>query len=73
MRLIDALAMEALREKAERDKGCDFCLDPDGDNKYDSIYIDYTHRPAINTRDVYVPIAYCPMCGRKLEVTHEAN
>ena len=68
------LAIEALREQAERSKGCDFCLDPDGDNCDNGLYIDHTNRPAITTHDIYVPIDYCPMCGRelgkRLEVEH---
>ena len=63
------LALAALRAELERAKGCDFCLNPDGDN---SIYIDHTHRTAITTHDVYVPISYCPMCGKSLkEETHD--
>ena len=60
------LAIEALREQAERGKGCDFCLDLDGDNCDNGLYIDHTNRPAITTHDIYVPIDYCPMCGRHL-------
>ena len=59
-------ALTALREQAERIKGCDFCLDPDGDNCDNGLYIDHTNRPAITTHDIYVPIDYCPMCGRHL-------
>lgn len=59
--------LSSLREKAERMSGCDFCLDPDGDNCNNNIYIDHTHRAAITTHDVYAPINFCPMCGRELK------
>ena len=63
------LALSALREQAERDKGCEYCkqviatvkmdFETDsilGENKWFSS----TRRPK-----------YCPMCGRRLEAQHE--
>ena len=56
-----------------RNKGCDFSLDPDGDSCDNNIYIDHTHGAAITTHDVYVPINFCPMCGKPLKEKHETD
>ena len=55
-----AMAIAALQERAEREKGCDFCK-----KELD----DYPYVQAVGERDesdtIYEP-AYCPICGRKL-------
>ena len=58
-------ALTALREKAEREKGCEYCTTPacetcihDGSYEYCSCLCrGISH---------YEPINFCPMCGRKL-------
>jgi hypothetical protein len=54
-------ALEALREKAERDKGCEHCDDD--------------CCPRLNWHyglDHILPgYKYCPMCGRKLQEAHK--
>ena len=54
---ICAVALEALQEKRERERGCEYCDDPDC--------------PPLDWRcglDHILPdYKLCPMCGRKLE------
>lgn len=50
------LALVALREKAERGKGCERCED--------GYYFD----PEYGEMDGYV---FCPMCGKRLEVKQD--
>ena len=61
------LALEALREKAERERGCEWCkiglrfecylVDDDG------------HTASIQDHVVQTVIAdFCPICGKRLEV-----
>ena len=68
------LALSALREQAERGKGCEFCLgEPmvygkDRLKRTAEIYIDGN----LLTADLYsesmaVAVCYCPMCGGKLQ------
>ena len=52
-------ALDALREKAEREKGCDWCQQKH--NRYL-----FTQIAALNAE---TPIA-CPWCGKRLEATH---
>ncbi len=70
------VACKALREKAEREKGCKYCnsdmcftcikqLDYYGDGSFESKCAD----EADALRCVaYKPMNYCPMCGKRLEV-----
>jgi len=55
-------ALEALREKAEREKGCEAC---------GLIY--KLDGAAYGTVDELVDNTFCPMCGKRLEVHHEAD
>ena len=60
--LID-LAIQALKEKAEREKGCKIC-----NNEYDteiSSCITYRHTSSYATTTP-IDINCCPNCGRKL-------
>ena len=68
--------LAALREKAERSKGCEYCLQGedlayglDSMQRTGRIYIDGN----LLTADLYsesmaVAVCCCPMCGRRLEV-----
>jgi hypothetical protein len=53
-----ATALEALREQAERNKGCFWCS---GDVLLDNVKIN----------GVAVNISCCPMCGKRLEVERD--
>lgn len=61
------LAIEALREQAEREKGCEYCevLTPDSVIGFalPSIYPDCEFD--------LVTITHCPMCGKRLEVEQD--
>ena len=72
------VALEALREKAKRDKGCEYCndfaaegaCDSDGEMRIEKGNIHCLPYIAVNndtygTSDLF-DINYCPMCGRKL-------
>ena len=66
------LALSALREQAEHDKGCEICNGKlPCDNGCDG-FCDICNVP-----DVYRTVHktghynYCPMCGRRLEAQHE--
>jgi hypothetical protein len=76
-------AVEALREKAERKKGCEYCNTGESLNGYEDVgsfiilpngkkyYLEITFN-----RDFYnctTDINYCPMCGKRLEEHHEAD
>ena len=50
-------ALTALREQAEREKGCFWCLDVSLND--------------VRINEVRVNINCCPMCGRRLEAQHE--
>ena len=77
------LAVEALREQAERSKGCSFCDEESGEHDYMNGLqsIDGTKYLVLETsewddyydcyNDVRIPVKYCPMCGKRLEVEHE--
>ena len=70
------LAIEALREKQERSKGCEYCLQGedlayglDSMQRAGRIYIDGN----LLTADLYsesmaVAVRFCPVCGKRLEV-----
>jgi hypothetical protein len=73
------VSIEALREQAERNKGCVFCNDErhrirevfdegtakiiSADNRY-ALSVDTSRDAAIFN------VFYCPMCGKRLEATH---
>jgi hypothetical protein len=71
------LAIAALREQEERSKGCDFCRE-DNEGYYRMLGTFYLTNP-FHKGEYYLngggrkprKIAFCPMCGRKLEVEHE--
>ena len=77
------IAMHALREQAERSKGCSFCDEESGEHDYMNGLqsIDGTKYLVLETsewddyydcyNDVRIPVKYCPMCGKRLEVEHE--
>ncbi len=56
-------ALAALREQAEREKGCEYCNGPS--NAYVAIQ-KYPTRGMIGTTP-----NFCPMCGRRLEVKQD--
>lgn len=72
-------AVEALREKMERSKWCEYCTQgeemaygQDSMKRTAYIYLDGN----LLTADLYsesmaVAVCYCPMCGKRLEVEHE--
>ena len=80
---IKQLALSALREQAERDKGCLYCAGYEAEfmlpviemseNTANSLDIDgnfaYIHCHC--GRHTVGKINYCPMCGRRLEAQHE--
>jgi hypothetical protein len=61
------VAIEALREQAEREKGCEYCkvLTPDCCGGFFLPSIDPDCEADM------VTITHCPMCGKRLEVEHE--
>ena len=65
------LALTALREKADREKGCEYCRGNvkglvDGDT---TIFISHEDKVFYADRSGmdYLDWKHCPMCGRKLE------
>ena len=54
---VTEVILAALREQAEREKGCFWCLDVSLND--------------VRINEVRVNINCCPMCGRRLEVQHE--
>ena len=77
------LALSALREQAERNKGCEYCAGYEAEfmlpviemseNTANSLDVDgnfaYIHCHC--GRHTVGKINYCPMCGRRLEAQHE--
>ena len=67
-------AFEALEEKTEREKGCDYCKLGKSINGERDVCIIKVNKKTLLLKysdDFYstdVEINYCPMCGRKLEV-----
>jgi plasmid stabilization system protein ParE len=66
------VAIEALREQAERGKGCEYCRGNvkelvDGDT---TIFINHEDKVfyADWSGNDYLDWKHCPMCGRRLEV-----
>ena len=69
------MVLQALQEKAERDKGCEYCkerkpiLDELGDLQIDDTDCTLWFTSQVEADDIYedhTKINYCPMCGRKL-------
>ncbi len=58
---VNTMAIEALREKQEREKGCEYCNSRFG---IASHHINQAGLQAGTRRDA----KYCPMCGKRLEV-----
>lgn len=70
------IAVNAMREQQEREKGCEYCNDgeamaygQDSLRRAGYIYLDGN----LLTADLYsdsmaVSVCYCPMCGKRLEV-----
>jgi hypothetical protein len=64
-------ALAALREKRERDKGCDYCLSTWPERAADG-FSDIWHGNKLSVGyGVYREIGYCPMCGKRLEVKQD--
>lgn len=65
------LALSALREKAEREKGCEFCKKFDfseASAKVEKGKFAHIHLVCGNTRyPKEEQFNFCPMCGRKLK------
>ena len=64
-------ALDALREQAERDKGCDWCnakaFERYGVDKvfgYPSVFVNCSKTPAEDKR-----FSFCPVCGKQLEAS----
>jgi hypothetical protein len=69
-------ALTALREKAEREKGCEFCCYQECPDKtlypkegY-TFYVGFSKQIDVDAFDEIETdeIKYCPMCGKRLEV-----
>jgi len=60
------MATTALREKSEREKGCEHCNDI---SKYKGFgYAEYFHQTAADEIfEISIDVKFCPTCGRKLE------
>jgi hypothetical protein len=52
-----SIVLDALREKQEREKGCEYC-EKAKRNKY--------FRPIDKATMCGLPLRFCPMCGKKL-------
>ena len=67
------MALAALQEQAERDKGCEYCSDmkymPFGEHK---VYIDGNGKLDVDDDEDF-QLNFCPMCGKRLEEHHEAD
>jgi uncharacterized Zn finger protein (UPF0148 family) len=78
---VNGAIAQALRKQAEREKGCEYCLQGedlayghDSMQRTGRIYLD----GKLLTADLYsesmaVAVCYCPMCGKRLEEHHEAD
>lgn len=59
------MAIAALREKQAREKGCEYCNDPD--TEYGAISFPRTETGEVDINKVEaVEAGFCPMCGREL-------
>jgi hypothetical protein len=67
------MAIAALREQAERSKGCDYCLSTWPDRAADG-FSDIWHKNKLSVGyGIYREIKFCPMCGKRLEEHNEAD
>jgi hypothetical protein len=66
------MGITALREKQERDKGCEYCTDYEdlaSMKRVGCIYIDGNLLVAdLYSESMAAEVRYCPMCGKELEV-----
>lgn len=66
------IAIAALREQAEREKGCEYCNDQEviaWDMCNDGIVIESNGKMhMLSGGDWEAEIDFCPMCGKRLEV-----
>lgn len=60
--LYDRIAIQALKEKIDREKGCEFCNSEEIDEA-----VAYTPEPSDSSDVIYIDFKYCPKCGRRLE------
>lgn len=60
------IVLAALREKQERQKGCEYCTDL---SRYKGFgYAEYFHQTAPDEAyEISIEVKFCPNCGRKLE------
>ena len=62
------VALTALREQTEREKGCNYCLQTWPDRAAAGVS-DIWHGNKLSVGyGVYREIKFCPMCGKRLEV-----
>lgn len=78
---VNGAIAQAIREQAEREKGCECCLQGedlayghDSMQRTGRIYLD----GKLLTADLYsesmaIAVCYCPICGKRLEERHEAD
>ena len=65
-------ALAALREQAERENGCEYCIGPKMNySPVNEMFFDVDEIVAQVT--MTAKILFCPMCGRRLEEHHEAD
>ncbi len=68
-----ALVRSQLREKAERDKGCEYCKV--GDELAEALQADTWYfafaKSEREAKCLCRPLEHCPMCGRKLKGANE--
>ena len=61
-------ALEALREKQERDRGCEWCRQTGDAKPGEKKFLHATQYVVSGDGSVhYIKNSYCPNCGRKLE------
>lgn len=65
-----AFALQALKEKQERDKGCEYCTDL---SRYKGFgYAEFFHQTAADECfEIGIDVKFCPNCGRKLDQPKE--
>ena len=74
---VDKLTISALQEKAEREKGCEYCDFSsgdvgalfDGEDEFFLVTGDNEYFIATDGKGIFreTKIKFCPMCGRRLE------
>ena len=72
------IALASLREQAERERGCGWCkVGQDNartvwiDGSFDAFTGDSYGEGASHKGIIDRKVAYCPMCGRRLEAEHD--